>query len=581
WWEMSAGTMLQLAASKSAIDTSDQLMMFEGEQKVFVVNGSNLKVADFINTKLNHAELTTAHAKGDILTQATSTATMIVDFTNTAKTATYGYATSGTWNAANSVTGSGSGTAFTPTLGINGMLTHTALTTAHTAADILTQATSNATMTVEYTDTAKTHTWGRITGGTFTTTYQVTGSGSGTAFTPTATNTRPPLWYDWTVYVGGASGTMPTKTYLGCFYRKRCVLAGDPNYPYRWYMARVSNPWNWLYVTNDPLSAIRGLDSGTPETADIIRALIPYRDDYLILGCANSIRVIRGDPCAGGSQDVVDSTVGIFGAQSWCFDGNGNLFFWGTNGIYKLPVGFGQIECLTELCLPKLVDDEQIDPSVYRITMGYDRKRGGILISITKVADGTNSCYWYDLKLGAFYPESYPDECGAYSQFYYDANDDAYRDLLVGCKDGYIRKFDNTQRNDDIGGSDEAISSYCTIIQQISENADTEAKLTSLTAIIAGGASGGTFTDTTDSTSILNVTYGIYKGNNAELVLEDIRDGADAHATGTWTTPGKQNKVRARTRGVWLGIKLSNSTASKTWAIEKLFGEIQPAGKSR
>ncbi|MCJ7828912.1 MAG: hypothetical protein MUP81_04140, partial [Dehalococcoidia bacterium] len=46
WWEMSAGTMLQLAASKSAIDTSDQLMMFEGEQKVFVVNGSNLKVAD-------------------------------------------------------------------------------------------------------------------------------------------------------------------------------------------------------------------------------------------------------------------------------------------------------------------------------------------------------------------------------------------------------------------------------------------------------------------------------------------------------------------------------------------------------
>ena len=135
-----AGTFLQLPASSSDVDTSDQLNMASAFQKVFIVNGSKLKVADFVNTKLTHTALDTPHARGDILTQDTDNK-MIVDFTNTDKTATYGYVTAGTWDFS-AVTGSGSGSGFTPT-GINGMLTHAILTTAHTAADVLTQAGTN------------------------------------------------------------------------------------------------------------------------------------------------------------------------------------------------------------------------------------------------------------------------------------------------------------------------------------------------------------------------------------------------------------------------------------------------------
>jgi hypothetical protein len=141
---VAAGTMTELTAASGTIDTTDQLVMFEGYQKVFVVNGANLYVADFINTQLTHSALATAHANGDLLTQATSNAQMIVDHTNTAKTATYGYVTSGMWNTTNSVTGSGIGSAFTP-----------------------------------------------------------------------SAVTAKPHWYAWTVYPGGASGTMPTKAYLG------------------------------------------------------------------------------------------------------------------------------------------------------------------------------------------------------------------------------------------------------------------------------------------------------------------------------------------------------------------------------
>jgi len=641
---VAAGTMTELDTSGGAIDTSDQLQMFEGYQKVFVVNGTNLKVADFINTKLTHTELDTAHAKGDILTQGS--AKMVVDFTNANKTATYGYVTAGTFVVTTQVTGSGSGTAFNPT-GINALLTHAILTTAHSKGDILTQDTSGATMTVSYTDTAKTHTWGVVTAGTFDTTHHVDTNGSGSIFTPTSTSIRPPTWYTWTVYPGGASGTMPTQAYLGCLYKGRAVLAGDSKYPYQWYISRVANPWDWLYVVNDALSPVRGGNADAGEIGDIIRCLIPYKDDYLIFGCANSIWVLRGDPCAGGSLDEVDLTVGVFGAKSWCFDGDGNLYFWGTGGIYKLPRGFGAIENLTEISLPNLISDIAADSSTHRITMEYDRRRTGLFISVTKLSDGTNSCYWYDLKLGGFYPETYPEECGAYSLFYYDANDTDYKDLLVGCKDGYIRKFVDTAKNDDIGATDETISSYValpvTLIGNVEE--DKEGKLVSLVFELGGGLATTKLThtalttahskgdiltqDTSGATMIVHSTdaaklntfghttsgtfstsyqvtgsgsgtaftptavgtgnfadtdglsYEVHVGDDAETVIEDIKDGAAAFASGTLSGAGRKTKIRFRARAMYIGIKVYNSTASETWVLNKVLGDIRPAGRLR
>lgn len=503
---VSAGTLTELTAANGDIDTSDQLTMFEAYQKIHVVNGANLKVADFINTKLTHGALATAHAKADILTQAGTSAKMVVDFTNTTKTATYGYVTTGTFNAAGAVTGSGSGTGFTP-----------------------------------------------------------------------SAVTSSPHWYDWTVYPGGASGTMPEKAYLSCLYRGRGVLAGNPDYPYQWWMSKLGDLWNFAFTANDPLSAVSGGNADAGEIGDIIRCLAPYKDDYLIFGCANSIWVMRGDPVAGGSLDEVDLTIGIYGTKSWCFDGGGNMYFWGSGGIYKLPRDFGPIENLSALRLPELISDEAADPSTHRITMEYDRKRNGLFISITKVTDGTNSCYWYDLALKSFYPESYPEECGAYSQFYYDANDTDYKDLLVGCKDGYIRKFDDSQKDDDIGATDEAINSYVALPVTMIGNTeeDKRGKLTSLVFELGGGASSGAHSDTD------GLSYEIHVGDDAETVIEDIKDGATAFASGTLSGTGRKTKIRVRARAMYLGIKIYNSTASETWVLNRLLGDIKPAGKLR
>ena len=62
-------------------------------------------------------------------------------------------------------------------------------------------------------------------------------------------------------------------------------------------------------------------------------------------------------------------------------------------------------------------------------------------------------------------------------------------------------------------------------------------------------------------------------------MLEDVIDGATAFKTGSWSGTGKQNRIRLRMRDHWMGIKLSNNTASETWALNSLNGTIAPKGK--
>ena len=497
---MAAGDMIVLTDSINDIDTSDQCLVFDGFQKAFVVNGTNLKVADFTNHKLTHDALATAHAHGDVLTQATSGATMIVDFT----------------------------------------------------------------------DTAKTHTYGFVSNGTFTTAYQVTGSGSGTAFTPSAV-TANPHWYDWTVYPGGASGTMPTTAYLGCLYRGRAVLSGNPFYPFQWYMSRQANPWDFAYTANDAQSPVAGGNSDAGELGDIVRALIPYRDEYLVFGCANSIWVLKGDPAEGGVLQEVDLTKGIFGAFSWCFDADGNLYFAGSNGIYILPFGFGPIVDLSGLLLPEIFDDVQID--THRVLLAYDRDNEGILITVVTLASGVNTNYFYSLKTKGFFPETYPTSCGAYSLLNYDSTDKDYSGLLIGAADGYIRVHDLATKNDATTSSTSAISANMVLPVIQSDDGNNKVKMISESIVLAGGASGSEYSDSDGA------TVDIHVADDPETLIEQIVSEATPLHTTDISGPGKATRMRNRATGNAIGINVKNTTASQSFAVERISAELSEVNK--
>ncbi len=519
WYEdinVAAGTMVELAAANGDIDTSDNLNIFEAYQKVIVVNGTNLKVADFANTRLTVNTLTTAPTRNSIVTQATSNATMVVDFVSADKTKIYGRTTSGTF-----VTTGG------------------------------------------YT----------LSGGSMDPTTEVPSA--------VAEATTTPLWYDYTVYPGGSAGTLPTQAYLGCLYQGRVVLSGDSDYPQQWYMSRQTDPFDYAYVTGgtDAQSPVFGGAADAGESGDIVRALIPYRDEYLIFGCATSMWYLTGNPAQGGEIMELDLTVGIFGANSYCFDGGGNLYFWGTNGLYKTTMP-GQPRCVTAIPLPAIVRDEAADTSTHRITLAYDRTRSGVLVCITKLSDGSNSNYFYDLKTetqdkaGGFFPETYPDECGPYSLFYYSANDPANRDLLVGSKDGYIRKFDPTANDDDIGATDQAINSYVTFgpmkLGEMSMGV-----VSSIVVETAGGQSGGGLTDSSAPT--LNMWVGL----SSDEIAEKLVANTSPNLAAIIAAPGRNRgaAIKRPVRGAYAGIRVGNSTATETWGLERIVLEGKKAGR--
>lgn len=520
WYEDSAGSMVELTAANGDIDCTEQLVISPAFQKVFIANGSNLKIADFVNTKIATTDLNThAPDSGNILTGGSSGAKMVVD-----------YITSTTADAACTIYGY------------------------------------------------------RTTTATFTSGETVTGTdddGNSITFVLSANEVSNPHWYDWTVYGNDTLfGAMPNKAHLVCVYRGRLVTAGDPEYPNQWYMCRVAKPFNFLYGSDDPMSAVAGNNADAGQCPDIVRALIPFHDDYLIFGGATSMWVLRGDPVSGGSLDRISDSTGIFGANSWCFDDDRNLYFWGSGGIYQILSDFSEVKNISKDRLPDLVGDEAADASTHRVTMCFDKKRDGLVICITVTATGVNSNYFYSLRTNGFYPESLPEECGVYSMIYYDANDTSYSGLLLGCRDGYLRIFDDSAKDDDIGGSDEAITSYITYpILPLGINKDGEqtegfnGKLSELLFYSAGGASGGEFSDSD------GFTYSLFKGDDAETVLEDIIDGATSFKSDTISGTGKSNKIRTRMRGKYAGLKLLNSTASQGFVINKIIYNIQKAGK--
>jgi len=515
WYEdinVAAGTMVELVAARDDIDTTDQLVIYEGYQKVFVVNGTNLKIADFVNTKLTVTALTTAPTRGSTVTQATSGATMVVDFVNTAKTEIYGKTTAGT---------------FVTTAG--------------------------------YT----------LSGGSMDPATRVPSA--------VAQATTTPHWYDWTVYPDSASGSMPTEAYLGCLYQGRTVLAGHTDYPHQWYMSRQADHTDWAYAANDAQTPVAGHDADAGEIGDIIRCLIPYKDDFLVFGCATSIWVLAGNPGEGGTIQEVDLTVGIFGPYSWTFDGDSNLYFWGTGGIYRMARDFSSVENLTRISLPNLIGDEGANPETHRITMVYDRKRYGLVITVTLLADGTNSNYFYSLNptTEGVYPETYPEECGVYSGVYYDANNKTYRDLLVGCKDGYIRKFDPTAEDDDIGATDEAISSHVALGPFELGPGGREGTIESIEAFTTGGGSGGTETDSDD------IAYKLFTAQSAGKVAEDVDANANQKVSDTFQATGRPRgrRKRQRVRGAFAGIRLANDTAGEKISFDRLIVETSRKGR--
>jgi hypothetical protein len=143
-------------------------------------------------------------------------------------------------------------------------------------------------------------------------------------------------------------------------------------------------------------------------------------------------------------------------------------------------------------------------------------------------------------------------------------------DLVVGCRDGYLRKFSDTAATDD--GTN--IESHVLIgpFRLTSDDA-TDAMLTEIHGVMADDAGA--------------VTWRVVMGQSAEAATDAAVDGiasvlagstpAGVSASGSWTE--RRNKVvRPRARGPWAVVWLSSSAR---WAYEAVVVRIGQLGRLR
>lgn len=186
--------------------------------------------------------------------------------------------------------------------------------------------------------------------------------------------------------------------------------------------------------------------------------------------------------------------------------------------------------------------------------MAYDVDAKGIQINITPKSGGLSTHWFFDWKNKSFWPVLLPVTQQAYSCMYYSEENE----VLLGCKDGYIRNFDYGSATDD--GT--AISSYGFYGPiRIAGNELDSGTILELKADIALGSG--------------NVNWELMVGESYESCLKST-----AFMVGSWSIEGVNPSVNPHAGGGCYGIKVSNGE-SLPWAIEGISGVLEITGKQR
>jgi hypothetical protein len=443
-----------------------------------------------------------------------------------------------------------------------------------TKGEVVTQATSGATGVFDETVTVGEETWTlvyRTTTTEFDTSNLITGADSGATLTPSSV-VAPPHWLPW-AETSGYEGLPEGGANAGCLHDGRIILNSMWN-PNQWIAGRQGNPLDWLTTQTDVGSPVSSQTSKAGLVGNPIITPISYKDGYLLFGCENQMWVLRGD-VSNGIMTRLSDNEGIFSPTSFCWDKKQNLWFVSSDGICVLTpdaiVNGGSVVNMTKNRLPNLFRELKLNRRTDRISMGYDKIRNGIKVSIMQSDGEWGFTLWLSLaegedgqiRLGIF-PQKYADDKYRTSAMhYFDSHDANKRNLLCGCNDGYIRQYDEDYKSDD---DTDAIEAWVTIGPMVATDKTRQRLELNEVSLKMGNGTDG-------------ITAEIYKHDNAEKVIKKIEDTETPDASKTFSGEGLQTSLRQRITGVALALVLKNTTADETFILEQILTDIKDGGK--
>lgn len=206
-------------------------------------------------------------------------------------------------------------------------------------------------------------------------------------------------------------GTAPqdcrvTANWQGCVW-----LAGSSLTPHVLFGSRTGDIKDWDYFVDDEGGAFATSGDNEGLLGGPIVALIPQTADSMIVGCEDSMFIMRGHPRRGGIMEVLSGTVGPLGQGAWCKLPDDTLFIMTKTGVVTLESS--STATPTEISRQRLPDDlislayNLSDPVV---NLAYDTRYRMVHIN---VRGSDEQAWYYDIENGGFYEQKY-EKAGTY-----------------------------------------------------------------------------------------------------------------------------------------------------------------------
>jgi hypothetical protein len=379
---------------------------------------------------------------------------------------------------------------------------------------------------------------------------------------------------DWTA---STAGTLPTGYRLLLAARGRVWMAGNVTNPNDWTVSRQGDPFDWDFTADDvggPVEGNSGFRGG--QVGEPINAIMAGKDDTILFGTRNQLFELQGEPTLG-SLLVRSTGVGVLTAESWCMGASGEIYFVGTAGFYKLPVGGAP--------QPLNIDKVQtyfsgLGDTGYWVSCVWDPERFGVHIFITPPIDavgavvGTSAHLFYNARTDGFEPRDYPEDHGPICAIFSDTGAAGERRILMGGRKGHIMYPSTTAFGYDASSSgtiaaNVAIASRATYGPVRPSGPADRAKMIELSVTLGEAPSGF-------ATSDFRCDVAILAGKSPYDAFANPTASATATLSGVI---GRQVDFHRRLRGNTFYVQCSNSTINKGFSIDECYGRFLPAGR--
>jgi hypothetical protein len=379
-----------------------------------------------------------------------------------------------------------------------------------------------------------------------------------------------PALTQWTA----SAGTLPLGCPVICTFRDRIVLAGGTTNPYGVFFSEQGDPTNWDYSATATSGAVSLGLAFAGAIGETVTAMWPHADDCLILGCPNSLWLLKGDP-KDGSLANLSSAIGIVDKHAFCTTPDGWFVFLSADGLYAIPAGCGnpipQSISRDKLPLEMLNIDRRGIVGGTVASLAYDIYNRGVHIFLTSRDTGDDDpgdTHWFmDWETKSLWEVQFGGAVGGifnpWSALAQRSRPSDRSVVLLGCKDGYVRYFDaDYDVDDEDETSAKRFRSSCVFGPFGDASLLNDSRWDELEVVLSA-----------DSAS---VDVEIFAGETAEEAAEAVLTGSPSYTRRIGT--GRSPRMHPRVRGASLYLKL---TADRRWAFEAASAVLAKAGRTR